>query len=226
MTSPFFWPGLRRCALTMALGALSPWSAAAPGAHGPNGEHLDAPASNAQPATAQPRFEAQTELFELVGTLAGGELSLLIDRFETNEPVLKAQVEVESGGLKAQARFHADHGDYVVDDAAMLKALAQAGTHPLVITVLAGAESDLMDAGLVVGADAADHGHEHGDGHAHGYPKGHPYGGSPGLANRTHDMSPRAMWLAGLALLALTVMAVVMLRRRGRAWGADQEGQA
>ena len=185
----------------------APWCRASPGAHGPNGEHLDVPATPSA-GSANPRFEARTETFELVGTLAGGELSLLIDRFETNEPVLKAQVEVESGGLTAQARFHADHGDYAVDDAAMLKALAQAGTHALVITVLAGAESDLVDARLVVGQDA-DHGHD-----------------ATGLANRTHDVSPRTLWLAGLALLALTVMAVVLLRRRGRAWGTDQGGQA
>lgn len=200
---------------------------ASPGAHGPNGEHLDMPAATAA-GSANPRFEARTETFELVGTLAGGELALLIDRFETNEPVLKAQVEVESGGLKAQARFHADHGDYAVDDEAMLKALARAGTHALVITVLAGAESDLVDARLVVGPDAG-HGHDHADDHAHGYPKGHPYGNSPGLASRAHDMSPGARWLAGLALLGLTVMAVVLLRRRGRAsgtWGADRGGQA
>jgi hypothetical protein len=78
---------------------------AGPGAHGPNGEHLDTPLASSGPsADSAPRFEAQTELFEVVGRLQGGELSLLIDRFETNEPVLKAMVEVASGAVTAQAR--------------------------------------------------------------------------------------------------------------------------
>ena len=77
----------------MALYAIA--SHAGPGAHGPNGEHLDAPTVAAS-GKASPRIEAKSELFELVGTLAGGELSLLIDRFQSNEPLLKAEVEVES----------------------------------------------------------------------------------------------------------------------------------
>jgi hypothetical protein len=125
---------------------------AGPGAHGPNGEHLDAPAQAATGAHAAPRLEAKTEQFELVATLAGGELSLLIDRFETNEPLLDAKVEVESGGLKAPARFHADHGDYAVDDPALLTLLGQPGAHALLITVLAGQESDLLDGTLKVAA--------------------------------------------------------------------------
>ena len=75
-------------------------------------------------------MEAKSETFELVARLGGGELSILIDRFETNEPVLNAQVEVESGKLKAVAKFHADQGDYAVDDAALLGALGQPGAHP------------------------------------------------------------------------------------------------
>jgi hypothetical protein len=144
----------------MALCPLQGW--AGPGAHGPSGEHLDA----AQPGVAgarqaSPRFEAKSDLFELVGTLAGGELSILMDRFETNEPVLKARVEIESGGVKAVAKFHDDIGDYSVDDPAMLKKLSTPGEHPLVITVLAGKDSDLLDAVLRVEA-------MHGSDHTHG----------------------------------------------------------
>ena len=92
---------------------------------------------NANSIRAGFRVEANSDLFELVATLAGGELSILIDRFATNEPVLQAQVEVESGALKALAKFHADIGYYAVDDPAMLKKLSTPGEHPLVITVLA-----------------------------------------------------------------------------------------
>lgn len=143
--------------LTASLLALMPLPAwAGPGAHGPNGEHLDAPTTgkaNAMQASLQ--VEANSDLFELVATLTSGELSIFIDRFASNEPVLQAQVEVESGGLKAQAKFHADRGDYAIDDPAMLKKLLTPGEHPLVITVLAGKDSDLLDAVLRVPAALA-----------------------------------------------------------------------
>lgn len=122
---------------------------AAPGAHGPNGEHLDAPSAGAT-GSAAPRIEAKSEAFELVGLLQGGELSILINRFETNEPVLGATVEVESGNLKARAPFHADHGDYAVADASFVAALGKPGSHPLVITITAGTEADLLEGTLAV----------------------------------------------------------------------------
>ncbi len=138
--------------LMASLLALMPVPAwAGPGAHGPNGEHLDAPTTgqaNAMQASIQ--VEAKSDLFELVATLAGGELTILIDRFETNEPVLQAQVEVESGGLKAIAKFQADVGQYTIDDSAMIKKLFTPGEHPLVITVLASKDSDLLDGVLRV----------------------------------------------------------------------------
>jgi len=83
---------------------------AAPGAHGPGGEHLDAPGGHVH-SDAGPRIETFTESFELVGHLQDGELSMLIDRYESNEPVLNGRLEVEFNGMKAAARFHADHGD-------------------------------------------------------------------------------------------------------------------
>lgn len=155
--------------------AVSTTAIASPGAHGPNGEHLDTNQTGQIQANAAPRLDAKSELFELVARLDGGELSILIDRFATNEPVLKADVEVESGSSKAKAKFHADLGDYAVDDPAMLKLLSTPGEHPVVITVLAGQDTDLLDGVLRVTAQAQsageghshsgtgdDHGHEHG----------------------------------------------------------------
>lgn len=138
--------------------------AAAPGAHGPNGEHLDAP-SQVATTGSRPRVEAATEAFELVATLYAEELSIVIDRFATNEPVLKGKLMVESGGLKAEARFHEEHGDYTVDEPKLLQLLRKPGEHALVFTLIAGEESDLIDAVLRVG-DEADHGHGHGHSHA------------------------------------------------------------
>ena len=64
--------------------------------------------------------------------------------------MLNAKLEVESGSLKAAAAFRAEAGDYVVTDAALLKALAAPGEHALVFTLVAGKDSDLLDGTLVV----------------------------------------------------------------------------
>lgn len=184
-------PTLPSSVLILALlGALSLPSFASPGAHGPNGEHLDTPHPSAAGA-ASPRLETKTEQFELLATLAGGELSMLIDRFETNEPLLDALVEVESEGLKAKARFHADQGDYAVDDAAMLTLLGKPGAHALLITVLAGEESDLLDGTLNVTAASGHDGHE--DPPAPGWTR-------------------LAPWLGGIAL---GLLGALLLRKRG-----------
>jgi hypothetical protein len=140
--------------------ALAP-AHAAPGAHGPNGEHLDAPGAQTHAVSATPRLEAVSETFELVARLEANELSILLDRFETNEPVLGGKIEVESNGVKAVGQFRADHADYAVTDKRLLKALAQPGQHPLVFTVFAGPDSDLLEGTLKVGAPHGDHGHGH-----------------------------------------------------------------
>jgi hypothetical protein len=158
------------CSLLIASAVALP-AAASPGAHGPDGEHLDGPAGMGGSNNATPKMEAKSEQFELVAKLGGGELSILIDRYETNEPVLNATVEVESGKLKAAAKFHADQGDYAVDDPALLKTLSQPGAHPILVTLIAGQESDLLEGTLQVTkqvAAEAGHGHSHGSESAHG----------------------------------------------------------
>lgn len=175
---------------------------AAPGAHGPNGEHLDAPTA-AVMASTLPRLEAKSESFELVAELRASELVIVVDRYESNEPVLGAKLEVESGGLKAAAAFRADQGDYAVTDAALLKALRTPGEHGLVFTLVAGADSDLLDGTLVAGparaaAAQGDHGHGH-DEHGH-----------------DHELE-RAAWIGGgiAALGLLGGIAWWRQRRRG-----------
>ena len=173
--------------LTIFLFALSVASAASasPGAHGPNGEHLDGAVATAG-GSALPRIETFTESFELVGQLAGGELSILIDRYETNEPVLGGTLEVAYKGMKAPAKFHADLGDYAIDDPKLLAALSKPGSHPLLFTLIAGEESDLLEATLVV---SAAHAEEHQ--HLSAWP-----------------------WVAGVAIVAALLAAVVIARRR------------
>ena len=165
MTSPFSISRVIRRVLLVGGFTLSTGIAlASPGAHGPNGEHLDA-APTAGATSSAPRFEAKSENYELVGRLQGGEFSMFINRFATNEPVDQAKVEVELGQLKAAALYHSDQGDYAVADEKFLAELGKKGSHALVITILDGKESDLLDGTLEVGATqaAAEATHAHGD---------------------------------------------------------------
>ena len=180
-----------RAAVTVAIFTFCGGALAGPGAHGPGGEHLDTPGAHGGTQTARPRIESKSELFELVGYLMEGELSVMINRFETNEPVLNASVEISSGSSKAVAKFHADHGDYAVDDAAFLKLLNAPGEHALVFTIIAGNDSDLLEGTLAATpaqADAQAHGHSH---------------------------SLEYLLLAG-AVAALLIIAAVLWRRRTR----------
>lgn len=93
-----------------------------------------------------PRATAATEEFELVGVLEGKHLTLYLDRFATNAPVLNAEIEVESGALKAVAA-EVSPGVYRLP----AEALAQPGKHPLSVSILAGDAADLMNATLEVG---------------------------------------------------------------------------
>jgi hypothetical protein len=206
---------LMAAALSTLLLVATSSSMAAPGAHGPNGEHLDGP-TTMRAASALPRVEAQSEAFELVAELRPTELAIVVDRYETNEPVLGAKLEVESGSLKAVAAFRAEQGDYAVTDAAMLKALAAPGEHGLVFTLVAGKDSDLLDGtlvgsagGVVTAAAKDDHGHAHGgDDHGHGH---------------DHELE-RAAWIgAGVAALGL-IGGIAWWRQRRRDAGKLQGG--
>lgn len=192
---------LKACRAALSAAALSVCGAAhaLPGAHGPGGEHLDGAAVQSASHGSRPRVETQSELFELVAYLHERELSVMINRFETNEPVLNASVEIATGATKANAKFHADHGDYALDDAALLKLLSAPGRHPLIFTIIAGNDSDLLEGTLAV---APAYGESHGHGHSH--------------------------WieylLIALGAIAVIGIAVVLWRRRTRRRMSDEQG--
>ena len=200
---------LPAAALSALLLVMHTPAVAGPGAHGPQGEHLEAP-TTMRAASTLPRVEAKSDLFELVATLRGGSLSVLIDRYDSNEPVLNATLEVDSGGVKAKATFQADEGDYAVDDPKFLALLRTPGEHGLVFTLLAGQDSDLLDGTLVTaggGAAAAAMAAKNKQGHAHGDDE-HGDG---------HDHAlQRAAWIgAGVAALGL-IGGVAWWRQRRR----------
>lgn len=122
--------------------------------------HGDAPhdAAAADASPLAPRLEAVTDSFEMVARLRADALVLYLNRFETGEPVLEANVEIEAGGRTAIADYQADQGSYEVRDAAFLRELSQPGTHLLVATVASGKEADLLTASLTVAAVEHDDG--------------------------------------------------------------------
>lgn len=164
---------------------------AGPGAHGPDGEHLDGQASATGTTSSAPSIETFTEAFELLGHLSGGKLSIMIDRYETNEPVLGGVLEVQYKDLEAKANFRAELGDYVVDDPKLLAAISRPGSHALLFTLVAGEESDLLEGTLAVAEVSGDHGHAHG--------------------------IKRRWLLAAAAALVLAAAAIVVVRRRRHA---------
>ncbi len=233
---------LNRCASRHLLAAAAmallliahPFVIAGPGAHGPNGEHLDGPTAM-RPASALPRVEAKSEAFELVAELRASELVIVIDRFESNEPVLGAQLEVESGALKAVATFRAEQGDYAVTDAALLKALAAPGEHALVFTLVAGKDSDLLDGTLVRGEGGGSRdGSGGGAGSAAAAATGaakddHAHAHGSDAAGHDHDHSDenplkRAAWIgAGIAAVGL-LGGISWWRQRRREAGKTRGG--
>ena len=119
-------------------------------AHGDE-DHSEPHAVATAPMAAQgPRAEAQTDAFELVATLAQDRLVLHIDRFDTNEPVVGAQVEVDTGSVQAKAT-PSSPGVYWMAQGT----LGQAGKHPLTITIETEDTADLLSATLEVPAAPA-----------------------------------------------------------------------
>lgn len=176
----------RRAALAIVLSAALAAPASAGPGHDGGHDHDETPAQSAAPT--RPRFEAHSELFEAVGTLRAGELVLTLDDYATNTPVAGARVELESGEYKGVGE-PVDAGTYRFGDTPF----GAPGTYPVMLTVSAGDEIDLLAADLVVAAPAAD----------------------------AAVVSPRGrlLWGAGgvLALAALGLGVRAGLRRRARA---------
>lgn len=100
-------------------------------------DHGEAPAATTQ--AASPRVQAHSGLFELVGVVDKGQMTIYLDRYATNEPVSGARIDYESGSSKGVAQPQPD-GTYLV----RFEGLTRPGEHPFSFTVAAGADSDLL----------------------------------------------------------------------------------
>lgn len=164
---------------------------ASPGAHGPNGEHLDGPAAGNATSDGRPRAEGYSELFEFVAHLEPRALTMMMNVFETNEPVDGADVEVEFNGIKDKAKFDPVTGVYRFESAKLIEALSVPGKHPLAFNVTKGEDFDIVPGTLAVNADT------------------HPHvGGS------------LRWWLLGAGLLLAAAIVVFLRRTRRRLAGA------
>ena len=73
------------------------------GAHAHEGHDHAAPTNRV--ATSLPRIAVQSELYQLVGILEGGRLTLYLDRFSDNAPVTTGRIAVTVDGEAATTRL-------------------------------------------------------------------------------------------------------------------------
>lgn len=106
-------------------------------------------ASHAATPAPEPTFESSSESFELTGRIQGPQMTLLLDRWASNEPVTDAKIDIEVDGRTMIASAQAD-GSYTLD----ASSFAKPAIYPLTISVTAGNESDLLVAELKVEAPA------------------------------------------------------------------------
>ncbi len=100
-------------------------------------DHGEAPVLAA--GSAQPRFSAVSENFELVGVVNGKQITLYLDRTSDNSPVKDAKLELELGGVKVPVKPHGE-GEFEATLAQELKP----GEITVSATVIAGKETDLL----------------------------------------------------------------------------------
>ena len=118
--------------------------------------HDHGDAAPAATGAGSPRVSSHSDLFELVGIVDAGAMTIYIDRHATNEPVTNAKVEVEVGTAKGVAVPQAD-GTYRFEHAV----LKDAATLAVNFTVIAGSESDLLAGDLILSDPHATHDDEH-----------------------------------------------------------------
>jgi biotin carboxyl carrier protein len=107
-------------------------------------------------SAGSPRVSTHSDLFELVGIVDTGAMTIYIDRYATNEPVTNAKVEVEVGAAKGVA-VPQTNGTYRFEHA-VFKNLAMLAVN---FTVVAGSDSDLLVGDLTLPDPYTKHGDNH-----------------------------------------------------------------
>ena len=110
---------------------------------------------DAKPATVAiggaPRLVTHSELFELIGIVENGAMTVYLDRFADNSPVTDAKIEVVAGSEKGIATAN-ENGTYRF----VSKAFAKPSEIPITFTISAGNDADLLAGDLVVADEHAE----------------------------------------------------------------------
>jgi hypothetical protein len=152
--------------LTLLFVSVSTYSS--PGAHGPNGEHIELSQDNN--ASRRPTFEAFSESFELVGEVFDDVLFVYLHDFQSNIAVQFADIELEVGGIAVNASFDESLNYYRAENADFLGLLNTPGEHEVTITILTEDNGDLLVANLMTPAISSqldEQPHSHDDEHLH-----------------------------------------------------------
>jgi hypothetical protein len=153
-------------------------------AHGDE-DHGDKPHPVA--TSLAPRFEARSDLFELVGVLHGEQLVIYLDRAEDNAPINVAEIEIETEGFKGTLT-PGSAGDFRIK----APTLAKPGKYPLTFTITAADEVDLLTANFEWAAASA-----------------------PAAPVAAAAFSDKAAWIAGVLGLLIAV-GITLRRRKGK----------
>lgn len=119
-------------------------------AHGDD-DHGAAPAASAAPAV--PKLVAEGSELELVATAKGHDLTIYLDRRDSNEPVDGAKIEVMGEDIPQTVAKELGNGVYEIEG----EWVDEPGSKALTFTVTAGSTMDLLAGVLVIPAVAADH---------------------------------------------------------------------
>lgn len=91
-----------------------------------------------------PTLTAVSENYELVGIVQSGQMTVFLDRFESNAPVVDAELEFDVAGTVVKAARNPD-GTYLVN---LPTSLNLKISTPVTVTVLASAGADLLSGEL------------------------------------------------------------------------------
>jgi hypothetical protein len=107
--------------------------------------HDDAPKSQNQ-GIAYPTLVAVSENYELVAVIQSGQMTIFLDQFESNNPIVDAQLEFDFSGTSIKASANPD-GSY---SATIPKNIDLKNGMPVTITISASAGSDLLVGELMI----------------------------------------------------------------------------
>ena len=151
-------------------------------AHGDE-EHGAAPAVVA--VGGAPRLVTHSELFELVGIVENGAITVYLDRFADNSPVKDAKIEVEVGSEKGVASAN-QNGTYRFP----AKVFAQPSNIPVTFTISAGNDTDLLAGDLVVAEEHTE------------------------SADKTSNLLTNKWLIGGLFAVLILIVGSLLLRKR------------